>query len=50
MDAVRAAIRTAISTHALREEGDCRATTSCRPRWPTISTHALREEGDRSDD
>ena len=34
-----------ISTHALREEGDCgRPSARCHPRW--ISTHALREEGD----
>ena len=36
----------AISTHALREEGD---TAVCRHKcreYMTISTHALREEGD----
>ena len=36
---------TAISTHALREEGDGGSTE--RNSAPSISTHALREEGDR---
>ena len=35
----------AISTHALREEGDVCASWAGSPR-PPISTHALREEGD----
>ena len=37
----------AISTHALREEGDCTAPLT-RSNTP-ISTHALREEGDFGD-
>ena len=34
-----------ISIHALREEGDVRATPTDSMTW--ISIHALREEGDR---
>ena len=34
-----------ISTHALREEGDCLSSNDAE-FYPAISTHALREEGD----
>ena len=47
MSSIDISILQIISTHALREEGDCSVHVSALLTW-FISTHALREEGDRA--